>query len=80
VAVAAWTGAAAGVLGAGGARLYLGLETTSGTAAAVLLGVLWTAVFIVAWSTRDRAVGERQQPAGSSPTPPQGPRRPAEPC
>ncbi|MFC4020163.1 DedA family protein [Micromonospora sp. GCM10011542] len=80
VAVAAWTAAAAGVLGVGGARLYLGLDTASGTAAAVLLGVLWTAVFMVAWATRDRAVGERDQPVGPSTTPRRGPRRPVEPC
>ncbi|MGC4861159.1 DedA family protein [Micromonospora sp. DT68] len=79
VAVAAWTAAAAGVLGIGGARLYLGLDTTSGTAAAVLLGVLWTVVFMVAWATRDRAVRERDQPVDAA-VPPQGPRSPAEPC
>ncbi|MET7878965.1 DedA family protein [Micromonospora profundi] len=79
VAVAAWTAAAAGVLGIGGARLYLGLDTTSGTAAAVLLGVLWTVVFMVAWATRDRAVRERDQPVDPA-LPPQGPRSPAEPC
>ncbi|MEV1145659.1 DedA family protein [Micromonospora sp. NPDC049799] len=65
VAVAAWTLAAAGMVGIGGARLYLGLSTASGTATAVLLGVAWTAVFVVAWRTRDRAVG----PARST-TPP----------
>ncbi|MGW3899064.1 DedA family protein [Micromonospora profundi] len=79
VAVAAWTAAAAGVLGIGGARLYLGLDTASGTAAAVLLGVLWTVVFMVAWATRDRAVRERDQPVDPV-LPPQGPRSPAEPC
>ncbi|MFD6567485.1 DedA family protein [Micromonospora profundi] len=79
VAVAAWTAAAAGVLGVGGARLYLGLDTASGTAAAVLLGVLWTVVFMVAWATRDRAVRERDQTVDAA-VPPQGPRSPAEPC
>ncbi|MEV4825970.1 DedA family protein [Micromonospora sp. NPDC049274] len=79
VAVAAWTVAAAGVLGVGAARLYLGLDTASGTAAAVLLGVLWTVVFMVAWATRDRAVGDREHQADPVP-PPQGPRRPVEPC
>ncbi|MFG1885146.1 DedA family protein [Micromonospora sp. NPDC049102] len=79
VAVAAWTAAAAGVLGVAAARLYLGLETTSGTAAAVLLGVLWTVVFVVAWATRDRAVGDREQSAGPV-RPAQGHRRPVEPC
>ncbi|MET8232565.1 DedA family protein [Micromonospora sp. NPDC005298] len=80
VAVAAWTAAAAGVVGVGGARLYLGLDTASGTAAAVLLGVLWTVVFVVAWATRDRAIRDREQPAEPVRTPPQGPRRPVEPC
>ncbi|WP_327034717.1 DedA family protein [Micromonospora ureilytica] len=80
VAVAACTTAAAGVLGIGGARLYLGLETASGTAAAVLLGVLWTVVFMVAWATRDRAVGEGQPPVDQSRGPSQGHRRPVEPC
>ncbi|SIN08301.1 DedA family protein [Micromonospora cremea] len=80
VAVAAWTAAAAGVLGVGGARLYLGLDTASGTAAAVLLGVLWTVVFMVAWATRDRAMGEREQPEDPVRPPSQGPRRPVEPC
>ncbi|MET8262294.1 DedA family protein [Micromonospora sp. NPDC005553] len=81
VAVAAWTAAAAGVLGIGGARLYLGLETASGTAAAVLLGVLWTVVFMVAWATRDRAVGKGQPPVDQAPRrPSQGQRRPVEPC
>ncbi|MBG6064211.1 DedA family protein [Micromonospora ureilytica] len=80
VAVAAWTTAAAGVLGIGGARLYLGLETASGTAAAVLLGVLWTVVFMVAWATRDRAVGDGQPPVDQSRRPSEGHRRPVEPC
>ena len=81
VAVAAWTAAAAGVLGIGGARLYLGLDTASGTAAAVLLGVLWTVVFMVAWATRDRAVGDGQPPVDQAPgAPSQGHRRPVEPC
>ncbi|RKN18715.1 DedA family protein [Micromonospora musae] len=67
VAVAAWTGAAAGVVYLGGARLYLGLSTASGTIAAVLLGVLWTAVFMVAWATRNRALGGTGQPAAVAP-------------
>ncbi|SCL15665.1 undecaprenyl-diphosphatase [Micromonospora nigra] len=57
VAVAAWTVAVAGVVGTGGARLYLGWSTASGTVTSVLLGAAWTAVFMVAWATRDRAVG-----------------------
>ena len=63
VAVAAWTAAAAGVVGIAGARLYLGLSTASGSATAVLLGVAWTALFVVAWATRDRAAGgDRAEP------------------
>ncbi|WP_433550772.1 DedA family protein [Micromonospora zamorensis] len=80
VAVAAWTAAAAGVLGISGARLYLGLDTASSTAAAVLLGVLWTVVFVVAWATRDRAVGDLEQPVDQARPPSQGRRRPVEPC
>ncbi|HEX7746289.1 MAG TPA: DedA family protein [Micromonosporaceae bacterium] len=57
VAVAAWTVAAVGVVAVGGARLYVGWSSASETAASVLLGVLWTTVFMVAWSTRDRAGG-----------------------
>ncbi|MCM0675645.1 DedA family protein [Micromonospora phytophila] len=69
VAVAAWTAAVAGTVGIVGARLYLGLSTASGTATSVLLGVAWTAVFMVAWATRDRALGEHAssaEPAGTS--------------
>ena len=40
----------------GAARLYVGWSTASETVTSVLLGVLWTAVFMVAWATRDRAV------------------------
>ncbi|WP_371409439.1 DedA family protein [Micromonospora zamorensis] len=80
VAVAAWTAAAAGVLGVSGARLYLGLDTASSTAAAVLLGVLWTVVFVVAWATRDRAVGDLEHPVEQARPPSQGHRRPVEPC
>ncbi|MEV4714790.1 DedA family protein [Micromonospora sp. NPDC049374] len=64
VAVAAWTVAAAGVVTIGGARLYLGLSTASGTVGAVLLGAAWTAVFMVAWATRDRAVAGGGAAAG----------------
>lgn len=78
VAVAAWTGAAAGVVGVGGARLYLGLSTASSALSGVLLGVAWTAVFMVAWVTRDRAVGVASDvgdpagPAAAGSRPPQG--------
>ncbi|WP_083802203.1 DedA family protein [Micromonospora sp. ATCC 39149] len=57
VAVAVWTAAAAGVGTIGGARLYLGQGTASSTVTSVLLGVTWTALFMVAWATRERAVG-----------------------
>ncbi|WP_200209829.1 DedA family protein [Micromonospora coerulea] len=71
VAVAAWTVAVAGVVAIGGARLYLGWSTASGTATSVLLGMAWTAVLMVAWATRDRAVGDRRaadDPTGDEPT------------
>ncbi|MFV2101173.1 DedA family protein [Micromonospora sp. LOL_024] len=64
IAVAAWTVAAAGVVAIGGGRLYLGLSTASGTVGAVLLGAAWTAVFMVAWATRDRAVAAGGSLAG----------------
>ncbi|GAA4577359.1 hypothetical protein GCM10023176_50700 [Micromonospora coerulea] len=78
VAVAAWTVAVAGVVAIGGARLYLGWSTASGTATSVLLGMAWTAVFMVAWATRDRAVGDRRaadDPTGDEPTAVPGGRR-----
>lgn len=95
VAVAAWTGAVAGVLAVGAARLYLGWSTASGTATSVLLGAAWTTVFMVAWATRDRAVGvadppstvEPDRPAAGRLRPPdppgaaaQDPRRPLDLC
>jgi undecaprenyl-diphosphatase len=55
VAVALWTGAAVGIAAVGLARLYLGLSSASATVSSILLGVLWTVVFVVAWATRDRA-------------------------
>ncbi len=63
VGVAVWTIASAGVVAVTGARLYLGWSTASGTVSAVLLGAAWTTVFVVAWSTRERA-GEGGPPAG----------------
>jgi membrane protein DedA with SNARE-associated domain len=57
-AVAAWTVATVGVVTISAARLYIGWESASETVTAVLLGVLWTAVFMVAWATRDRAEAE----------------------
>ncbi|WBB67388.1 DedA family protein [Micromonospora sp. WMMD812] len=80
LAVAAWTTAAAGVVYLAAARLYLGLSSGSGTVAAVLLGVLWTAVFMVAWATRHRALGGPEQPTDPVPPRPEGQRRPVEPC
>ncbi|MCX4471109.1 DedA family protein [Micromonospora sp. NBC_01655] len=65
VAVAAWTVAAAGVSAIGGARLYLGLS--SGTVTSVLLGSAWTALFMVAWATRDRAAGGGGGPGAATP-------------
>ncbi len=63
VAVAVWTGALAGVVAVGGARLYLGWSTASGTATSVLLGAAWTTLFVVAWATRDRAAGGDDPPS-----------------
>ncbi|HEY3009022.1 MAG TPA: DedA family protein [Micromonosporaceae bacterium] len=57
-AVAAWTVAAVGVVTISAARLYLGWDSASESVTAVLLGVLWTVVFMVAWATRDRATNE----------------------
>jgi undecaprenyl-diphosphatase len=65
VAVAVWTGAAVGIAGVGLARLYLGLSSASGTVGSVLLGVLWTVVFVVAWATRDRAVRQHHDDGGT---------------
>ncbi|MGN9775745.1 DedA family protein [Micromonospora sp. H33] len=68
VAVAAWTVTAAGVVVVVGARLYLGLSTASTAVTGVLLGVAWTAVFMVAWVTRDRAVGVEPPATDHSPS------------
>jgi membrane protein DedA with SNARE-associated domain len=54
-AVAAWTVAGVALVTASAARLYVGWNTASETVTSVLLGVLWTAVFMVAWASRDRA-------------------------
>ena len=43
-----------GVVTVTGARLYVGWNTASQLVTSVLLGVLWTAVFMVAWATRVR--------------------------
>lgn len=55
LAVASWTVAGVGVLLVGAARLYLGWSSASEAVSSVLLGALWIAVFMVAWSTRRRA-------------------------
>ncbi|MFI6129237.1 DedA family protein [Micromonospora sp. NPDC051141] len=72
VGVAVWTVASAGVVAVTGARLYLGWSTPSSTASSVLLGVAWTAVFVIAWSTRNRAASGagRPDPAGVDPSGP----------
>ncbi|KAB1908263.1 DedA family protein [Micromonospora sp. AMSO31t] len=94
VAVAVWTGALAGVVAVTGARLYLGWSTASGTATSVLLGAAWVTVFVVAWGTRDHAVGGDDPPpgpegpaTGDAPPRPRAsrpasrvPRRPVDPC
>lgn len=87
MAVTAWTVAAAGVAGIGGARIYLGLSTVSSTVTSVLLGVSWTALFMVAWATRDRAAagvpvaaaraGDSAEAAGGGPS---GQPRDPDPC
>jgi undecaprenyl-diphosphatase len=65
IATAAWTVAAVGIVTVSGARLYVGSSTASETLTAVLLGVMWTVVFMVAWSTRDRALSDAED-AGRS--------------
>jgi membrane protein DedA with SNARE-associated domain len=62
LAVAAWTGAAIGVVLVASARLYLGWNTASETVTAVLLGAMWPAVFMIAWATRDRASNGSGEP------------------
>jgi len=52
--VAVWTVAVVGVVTVSGARLYVGWNTASQLVTSVLLGVMWTAVFMVAWATRGR--------------------------
>ncbi|WP_262282552.1 DedA family protein [Micromonospora sp. MA102] len=77
VAVAVWTGALAGVVAVTGARLYLGWSTASGTATSVLLGAAWVTVLVVAWATRDHAVGGDHPPPGADgPATGDGPPRP----
>ncbi|MGR6321003.1 DedA family protein [Micromonospora soli] len=78
VAVTVWTGALAGVVAVGGARLYLGWSTASGTATSVLLGAAWVTVFVVAWATRDRAAGGAAE-SSTGEAGPAGRRRPLRP-
>jgi undecaprenyl-diphosphatase len=60
-AVTAWTGAAVVVVVVVGARMYLGWTYASEAVTSVLLGTLWTSVFMVAWATRDRAEARRRR-------------------
>jgi membrane protein DedA with SNARE-associated domain len=55
--VTAWTFAAVAVVTVSGARLYLGASPASAVVTSVLIGVLWTMVFVVAWATRARVAG-----------------------
>jgi undecaprenyl-diphosphatase len=63
-ATAGWTTALVGIVVLANARLYLGGSTASGTVTAVLLGVLWTAIYMIAWSARGAATGERTARVG----------------
>ncbi|MDG4826949.1 VTT domain-containing protein [Asanoa sp. WMMD1127] len=56
--VALWTVAAAFIVSLSGARLYLGWSVGSETATSVLLGVMWTLFFMVAWASRGQAPAE----------------------
>ncbi|QSB12947.1 DedA family protein [Natronosporangium hydrolyticum] len=53
-AVAGWTAGVIAVVILATARLYPGWHTASETVTAVLLGALWTSVFMIAWATRAR--------------------------
>lgn len=60
-AVGVWTGAVAGVVVVGAARLYLRWSWPSEVFGGVLLGALWTLVFAVAWHSRERVrVGDAE--------------------
>ena len=52
IAVAVWTVGAAAIVTASGARLYVGWSTASDLVTSVLLGVMWTLFFMIAWATR----------------------------
>ena len=62
-AVAVWTGlvVAVGLLGA--VPLYLDSATASGTVTVVLIGAIWPAAYLTAWTTRDRLAGRAAVPA-----------------
>lgn len=60
-AVAAWTAAGVLLVTVSAARLYVGWNTASQLVTSVLLGALWTAVFMVAWRTRDRAASAQME-------------------
>ncbi|GAA1857704.1 DedA family protein [Asanoa iriomotensis] len=60
--VTLWTVAAAFIVSLSGARLYLGWSLASETATSVLLGVMWTLFFMVAWASRDDETTE--EPSG----------------
>jgi membrane protein DedA with SNARE-associated domain len=64
--VAAWTAATIAVVMVSGARLYLGASSASAVVTSVLIGLLWTLMFVVAWATRDRATGSSVPAAAGS--------------
>ncbi|MEV0719375.1 VTT domain-containing protein [Asanoa sp. NPDC050611] len=76
--VALWTVAAAFIVSLSGARLYLGWSVASETATSVLLGVMWTLFFMVAWATRDDETTEKP-PAYAESVPEPAPAALAEP-
>jgi hypothetical protein len=61
--VAVWAGGvvAVGLLGA--VPLYLDSATASGTVTVVLIGAIWPAAYLTAWTTRDRLAGRAAVPA-----------------
>ena len=63
--VTAWTAAAIAVVTVSGARLYLGASPASGVVTSVLIGVLWTMVFVIAWTTRVRAASHADASAAN---------------
>ena len=67
--VALWTVAAAAIASLSGARLYLGWSVASETATSVLLGVMWTLFFMVAFASRDDGTTEEVAEAPVTPSP-----------